>query len=242
MSPTENIDGMPPGVYPPPTIDEIPDYDIPLETERHQLQIELLVETLQPWLALRSQGYVGGGNVPVYFKVSQISDRDYRAPDFFAVLNAPKGERKAWLVWEEISRPDVIIELLSESTAEYDKTEKKHLYESWLRVTEYFWFDPFNPDDFVGFNLAFSDYEPIEPDAKGNLFSQQLGLNLVRWEGVYRGVSALWLRWATVDGILLPAEWKVVEFLEERAKNAELRVEKLEEKLRSLGVNPDEIV
>ncbi len=46
---------------PPPTQDDLPcDDGVPLETQRHKLQMDLLIEILQPSLANRHNGYVGG--------------------------------------------------------------------------------------------------------------------------------------------------------------------------------------
>ena len=64
----------------------------------------------------------------VYYSLAQVRNRDFKGPDFFAVLGVPKGERKSWVVWEEGKAPDVVIELLSESTAQQDKTNKKQIY------------------------------------------------------------------------------------------------------------------
>lgn len=75
----------------------------------------------------------------VYYSTAQVRDRNFQGPDVFAVLDVPRGERKSWVLWEEGKRPDVVIELLSDSTAQRDKTEKKQLYQNCLRVTEYFW-------------------------------------------------------------------------------------------------------
>lgn len=47
-------------------------------------------------------------------------------------------------------------------------------------------------------------YQPVVPDEHDGLPSRVLGLTLVRWQGVYEGVEALWLRWATPDGTVLP--------------------------------------
>jgi Uma2 family endonuclease len=77
----------------------------------------------------------------------------------------------------------VVIELLSPSTTNHDKTVKKQIYQNQLRVPEYFWYDPFNPNDFAGFALHQGSYEPIMPDAQARLISQSLGLALVRCRG-----------------------------------------------------------
>jgi Uma2 family endonuclease len=124
MSATALSEPTAPGITSPPTQDELPcDDGVPMETERHRRQMELLINTLKPWLDQRDDGYVGG-NMFVYFSVDQVRNQDFKGPDFFAVLDVPKGERKSWVVWEEGKSPDVIVELLSESTAEFDKTEK----------------------------------------------------------------------------------------------------------------------
>lgn len=85
--------------------------------------MELLINGLTPWLAQRSNGYVRG-NMFVYFSIAQVRNQDFREPDFFAVLGIPKKKRKSWVVWEEEKAPDVVIELLSKSTAQLDKNEK----------------------------------------------------------------------------------------------------------------------
>jgi Uma2 family endonuclease len=168
-----------------PTQDELPcDDGVPMETQRHKLQMDILIDALFPWLTAREDGYVGG-NMFVYFSAAQLKTEEFRGPDFFAVLGVPKAERKSWVVWEEGKAPDVVIELLSESTAPQDKTEKKEIYQDRLRVPEYFWYDPFNPEDWAGFILKDGIYESLSQDT-GQLVSQQLGLALVRWQGGYR--------------------------------------------------------
>lgn len=229
----------------PPTQDELPyDDGIPMESERHVLQMHLLMETLRLRWAERQEFYVGG-NMFVYFSLEQVRNKDFRGPDVFVVLGVPRRERKSWVVWEEGKGPDVVIELLSDSTAERDKTEKKQIYQNQLRVPEYFWFDPFNSEDWAGFALRDGVYESLELDAQSRFVSQQLGLTLVRWQGSYNEVGAVWLRWATLEGVLLPtpqeranqAEHRATQ-AEHRATQAEHRAEELAAQLRSMGIEP----
>ncbi|MGI0488388.1 Uma2 family endonuclease [Pantanalinema rosaneae CENA516] len=191
----------------PPTQADLPcDDGLPIETQRHKTQMELLIDGLSSWLAERSQGYVGG-NMFVYFSLAQVKTQDFRGSDVFVVLDVPKGERLSWVVWEEGKAPDVVIELLSESTAEADKQEKKQVYQNQMRVPEYFWFDPFNPDDWAGFSLQQGNYQPIAVNDHNQLVSHSLELALVRWQGAYKGIETTWLRWATLNGeLLLTAE------------------------------------
>jgi Uma2 family endonuclease len=187
----------------PPTQADLPyDDGVPMESERHQLQMTLLIDALMPWIADREDGYVGG-NMFVYYSLAQVRNQDFKGPDVFVVLGVPKGERKSWVVWEEGKAPDVVIELLSDSTAAADKAEKKMAYQNQMRVPDYFWYDPFNPDDWAGFSIRQGIYQPITLNEHNQLVSEALGLALQRWSGTYKGVEAIWLRWATWSGDLL---------------------------------------
>ncbi|MDY6941283.1 MAG: Uma2 family endonuclease [Cyanobacteriota bacterium] len=220
----------------PPTQAELPcDDGEPMETQRHKDQMDMLIDGLRPWLEERADGYVGG-NMFVYFSLEQVRNRDFKGPDFFAVLDVPKGERLSWVLWEEGKGPDVVIELLSDSTARRDKNEKKRIYQNQLRVPEYFWFDPFNAEDWEGFSLQHGGYQSIPIDERGQRTSQALGLALVRWQGSYRGVEATWLRWATLTGELLPLSEEIIERERERAEQERERATKAESQLFSCAL------
>jgi Uma2 family endonuclease len=208
------------GVEWPPTEDELPcDDGVPMETERHALQLQLLMDPLRLFYADRQDAYVGG-NMFIYFSLEQVRHQDFRGPDFFAVLGVPKRERKSWVVWQEGKGPDVVIELLSDSTAAQDKGEKKDIYQDRLRVPEYFWFDPFS-GEWAGFSLRCGGYEALAEDGQGRLVSRRLGLALVRWEGVYQEVEARWLRWSTLAGALLPTSQEVAAASQRQAAEAQ---------------------
>jgi hypothetical protein len=191
----------------------------------------------------------------IYFSQAQIKNQDFKGPDFFAVTGVCKKERKSWVVWEEEKAPDVIIELLSESTANQDKTVKKEIYQNKMRVSEYFWYDPFDSEDFAGFTLNNGIYQSLPFNEQGWLVSQCLGLTLVRWPGKYRGVEAIWLRWATLDGEVLSTGQELAQkaqqqaalaqqqaaLAQEQVTLAQQRSDKLATKLREMGINPDEI-
>lgn len=190
----------------PPTQDDLPcDDGMPMETLRHKFQMDLLLDALDAWLEARGEGFAGG-NMFLYYSLEQVRRQTYIGPDFFVALDVPRGERKSWVIWEEGKGPDVVVELLSASTAVYDKTGKKDLYARQVHVPEYFWYDPFDPEDFAGFALNGGGYRPLVADARGRLFSAALQLCLGRWSGIYKGVEAVWLRWFTPEGDLLPTE------------------------------------
>jgi Uma2 family endonuclease len=250
-----------------PTEDELPyDDGMPMESDQHVKQMTLLIETLSLHWADRDDTFVSG-NMFVYFSPDQQRTHDFRGPDFFAVQEVARRGRKSWLVWQEGKPPDVVIELLSPSTAAFDKGPKKRIYQDLLQVPEYFWYDPYSAE-WAGFYLDRGRYRPIGPDAQGRLVSRQLGLALVRWEGEHLGIRARWLRFETLDGRLLTtgtesaaAAQVAVEQAARRAEAERLRAEvqsqraeaesrraeaesrraeRLAARLRALGEEPDE--
>ncbi|GET36708.1 Uma2 family endonuclease [Microseira wollei] len=234
-----------PDVQLPPTQAELPyDDGVPMESARHKAQMDLLIDALIPWLEQREDGYVGG-NMFVYYSLAQVRNKDFKGPDFFVVLGVPKGERRSWVVWEEGKAPDVVIELISDSTAQADKNEKKLIYQNQMRVPEYFWYDPFNPDDWAGFSLQQSVYQRLIPNERNQLISQSLGLALQRWQGNYKGIDATWLRWAALEGELLPTpeenERQRAEQERQRADTAESQLRQTARNLLETGMTVEQI-
>src|SRR5262245_29612653 len=124
-----------------PGEDDLPYSDgMPMESQRHVQQMTLLIQTLTRHWDHRQDFHVGGSTF-VYFSQNQLRNEDFRGPDVFVALDVPRRERKSWVVWHEGKGPDVVIELLSETTREHDLTVKKRVYQDDLRVWEYFLFD-----------------------------------------------------------------------------------------------------
>ncbi|YAG12511.1 Uma2 family endonuclease [Nostoc sp. DSM 114161] len=116
----------------------------PLESDLHREQIDLLIRLIKWWWRDRNNFYATG-NLTIYFSPNQKKSEEFRGPDFFVVLDAEKKDRKSWVVWQEDGKyPNVIIELLSDSTASVDKGLKKQIYQNTFRTPDYFWFDPNN--------------------------------------------------------------------------------------------------
>jgi Uma2 family endonuclease len=198
--------------------------------------MELLIGTLEPWAARRGDVFVSG-NQFLYFSAEQLRGRDFRGPDVFVVSGIERRERKSWVVWEESKGPDVVIELISESTASLDKGSKKCIYQDQLRVPGYYWFDPFNPEDRAGFALSEGRYVPLQRDGEGCLPVPELGLRLCLWQGEYIGVETTWLRWADDGGLLLlpeEAERARADAAQRQADAERRRAETAEAELRRL--------
>ena len=196
----------------PPT-DLIFDDGEPLETNRHRIAMNALIRSLPSALADRDDYFVGG-NMFVYYSSAQVRNKDFRGPDFFVVLGIDgRTDRQGWVVWEENGRyPDVIVELMSPSTAEADTGVKKDIYEQIFRTPDYYVFDPFDSDSLQGWHLdANQSYQPLTPNEQGWLWCQRLGLWLGTWSGTIERVGAVWLRFYDTAGNLIPLPEEAAE-------------------------------
>ncbi|MFN5953352.1 MAG: Uma2 family endonuclease [Dolichospermum sp.] len=211
----------------------------PVETELHLEQIMLLIKSLK-WLWKERTDFYAVGNLTIYYSPHQKKSKDVRGPDFFVVLGTERKTRKSWVVWEENGKyPHVIVEILSPTTAKTDRETKKLLYQDTFRTPDYFWFDPYTLE-FAGFNLISGKYQPLQPNEKGHLWSEELGLYL----GIYEGL----LRYFTSSGVLVPTPEESAQMeatraaMEaEKAKISNQKSQRLAAKLRELNIDPDTI-
>ncbi len=225
-------------IWPP---DDLCSDEPPLESILHLRQMLLLLDCLD-WVWKDRSDYFASGNLTIHYTYSphQRKSEDFRGPDFFVVLDTQPHPRKSWMVWEEDGKyPNVIIELLSDSTADVDRNLKKRLYAETFRTPEYFWFDP-ETQEFQGFALIRGRYQLIEANAEGHLWSEQLQL--------YLGTHSSQLRFFDPEGGLVPtpaeaaatAEQALISneqaLISERSHSA-----KLADKLRELGIDPEAV-
>jgi Uma2 family endonuclease len=215
-----------------------------MESTLHYQQLALLVSCLE-WHWRERNDFFIGANLTVYYDHEQLRRRAFRGPDFFLVRGTTREPRNSWVVWEEGGRyPDLIIELLSDSTAGVDRSEKKELYQNVFRTPEYFWFSPLNLE-FMGFRLEAGHYRPITADQRGWRWSDMLGL--------YLGVADGQLRYFDGAGRPLPTPAEAATQETQRAEHAvqqaqqaiqradqeRQRAARLAERLRALGIDPD---
>jgi len=210
-----------------------------LESDLHLQQITILIGCLERLWQERNN-YYASGNLTIYYNEEQLKKHNFCGPDFFVVLDTEKRPRKSWVVWGEQGKyPNVIVEILSDSTANIDRTKKKILYQNTFRTPNYFWFDP-ESLELQGFRLIAGQYQAIPANENGYLWSEQLEL--------YLGIFERKLRYFTPTGelVLTAAE---AELQEREAKEqailekeqAILEKERLAQKLRELGIDPETI-
>ena len=241
---------------PSPPTDLIFDDGEPLESNRHRIAMNVLIDSALTALQEQTDSFTGG-NMFVYYSRSQAMNRDFRGPDFFVALDVDGSrDRKGWVTWEENGRyPNVIVELMSPSTAKVDKGIKKELYERTFHTADYYVYDPFQPESLQGWHLNASQrYEPLVPNQNGWLWCETLNIWLGTWSGSIQREpptgTCQWLRFYDAQGnlVLLPQEaerqraeqeQQRAEAERQRAEQEQQRAERLAARLRELGQDPD---
>ena len=156
------------------------------------------------------------------------------APDLFVcpVVAPRSSERKSFKVFQELSGPRFVLEVLSDSTDKADWGGKFRVYAEELSVVEYFLFEPREvPGQVWGFRLREGQYQPISPNARGRIWSEEVEL----WFGVdEHGAIQTW----TEEGRALLRPLEAMRRAEEemrRANALEARVRALEAELERRG-------
>lgn len=218
----------------PPT--NLPEEDgVPLESDWHRLEMNLLIELVGLHFKGR-EDYFAGGNMFIYFDARQARGRNFRGPDFFFVWDVPLNPpRKYWAIWDEGGKyPDVIIELTSPTTADEDYGIKKTTYERVFQTKEYIIYDPIERD-LQGWRLnGDGRYRKIQPDEEGRIWLKKLGLWLGLWQGKFQGKKEEYLRFFDKDGNLIPSAEEIAEAEKQRADAEKQRADAAEAELASL--------
>jgi Uma2 family endonuclease len=182
-------------------------------------------------------------------------------PDVFVSLDVtprpPIWEKKnrSYFFWVFGKPPELVLEIVS--NREGGELDVKRRRYARMRIDYYVVYDPaqhLGGPTLQAFERRGQRYEPIDP------WFSALGLGLVEQQSEYEGVNVRWLRWRTKDGAILPtgseraeaetkraeaetkraeAETKRAEAETKRADTAEARAERLRERLRAAGIDPD---
>jgi len=266
-------------------------YDLPSENHEengvdqfHSFQSELLWLTFFP-ANYRSDRIFSACDLNLYYDVHH--QNWYKRPDWFGVVGVPnlyddRDLRLSYVIWQEGVSPHVVVELLSPSTEKEDLGESRlstsqngasrngqsekppakwDVYEKILRIPYYVIFSR-SSDRMRVFTLQSDRY--VEQDlADSKIWMPEIDLGIGLWQGKYKGVNRLWLRFydANDDWILTEAEQSELEkqvaqqraeqsevdkqLAQQRAEQLELekqlaqqRAESLAQRLRELGIEP----
>ena len=224
-------------------------YDLPSENpeepglpdEFHDLQPQLLSATLRLSDVAKNKIFTGT-DLNLYYDLQHPTR--FKRPDWFVALGVSRlydgsQMRMSYVIWQEEVSPSVIVELISPGTEKEDLGEtdsvegkappKWTVYEQILQVPYYIVYDR-HKDILRAYELVNGQYQALKiEDSRVALPEMQLSLGL--WQGEYEGITRQWLRWIDAEGNWIPTP----------LEQAEAKAARLSERLRELGINPDEV-
>lgn len=192
------------------------------ESDQHRDAMVRIIELLKIYFE-GQQVYVSG-DLLLYYE--QGNPKKFVVPDAFIAKGLKQKRRRIYRMWIEGIVPQLVIETTSRKTKKKDTVDKPELYAK-LGINEYFLHDPtceYLDPPLQGYRLKDSKYERIIADSMGNLYSEELKLNL-RVED-----SELNLYYPETHQRLLSNQEKAIQEAEARLR-AEAEVAKLRAEL-----------
>lgn len=168
------------------------------------------------------------------------------APDVMVVLGRGKADRGSYKQWEEDNiAPQVVFEILSPSNKPHEMEQKLIFYERY-GVEEYYIYNPEN-NQFWGWLRSEEGLEIIPSIT--SWVSPRLGIRFEpsgdKFE-IYRPDNSRFFSYLEISQMLekqqlLEQQKQQLDEMRQRAEEAETRSRLLAEKLRSMGINPDDL-
>ncbi len=209
-----------------PSAEDLPDCDdTPVDNEIHIL-IPQVLQIILATLWSEKMDWYFGINMGIYYNPEKPTD--VIVPDGFLSIGVPRiidsDLRLSYVLWDELVIPTMILEVVSQ-TRRGEYTQKKEDYAK-MGVLYYVIYNPLRKRKprLEVYQLNNGEYELLQGEP---VWLSEINLGIGREIGVYQGVEREWLYWYDQQGkrYLTPQE----------------KAKKLEEKLRSLGVDPNEL-
>ena len=219
--------------------------NIPVDNFQSEKQQRLLVEPLYSSQAIASP-FVAAANVGLFYglKIDPI------VPDTFLSLGVQmptdwsQKQNRSYFVWEFGKVPDICIEIVSNREGK-ELDSKKQIYAQ-IGVPYYAVFDPLQqlqkPTEMDGQLLkvwALNVKRYVE--LPHPFWLDEIGIGLTLWDGEFEGQTETWLRWCDQTGKVIPTGSEDRDSERQRANEAELKAQRLAERLRAMGIDPDDI-
>ncbi|TAE59904.1 MAG: Uma2 family endonuclease [Nostocales cyanobacterium] len=212
-----------------PSAEDLPDSDdTPVDNELQHLIPGLLEAILALIWAEKMDWFFG-----VYMGIYHDPNQPAIVPDGFLSIGVPRiidsDLRLSYVLWEEQKLPIMVLEVVSQ-TRRGEYTEKKQEYAE-LGILYYVIYNPLRKrkQKLEVYKLENGEYQLLTGEP---VWLPELNLGIGREEGKYQGITREWLYWYDQTGkrYLTP---------EELLQQERLRAQKLEEILRSHGIDPN---
>jgi Uma2 family endonuclease len=153
------------------------------------------------------------------------------APDMFLSLdveanpNFYEKKNRSYFFWEFGKMPEVVVEIVSNKKGD-EAVGKMKTYAK-MAISYYVVFDPLKELSEQVVRVYELGFAGRRYQLRKDLNLPEVGLSLTLWQGEFEATEFEWLRWCDAQGNLIPT--------------GKERAEKLEAKLRELGIDPTQI-
>ncbi|GFE71343.1 Uma2 family endonuclease [Chroococcus sp. FPU101] len=228
-----------------PTAKDLPHTnDTPVDNELQNDLPNLLRAMLASIWADRRDWFFGV-DMGIYYD----PDKPAIIPDGFLSIGVPRwiesDLRLSYVLWEEQKLPILVLEVVSQ-TRRGEYTTKKDFYEQ-MGILYYVIHNPLRKrkQKLEVYKLNNGKYELLEGEA---VWFPEIGIGIMREKATYLGIEYDWVYWMDEHGKrYLTLEEQVKEAqqqaqeAQQQAQEAQRRAELLEERLRELGIEPNEL-
>lgn len=233
-----------------PSAEDLPDSDdTPVDNELQDL-IPGLLKTILALIWSERMDWFFGVDMGIYYD----PDKPAIVPDGFLSIGVPRiidsDLRLSYVLWEEQKLPIMVLEVVSQ-TRRGEYTQKKQEYAE-LGILYYVIYNPLRKrkQRLEVYKLENGKYQLLPGEA---VWLSELNLGIGREEGKYQGITREWLYWydeqrkryLTAEELLQQEreraefERQRAEFERKKAESEKLRSQRLEEILRSHGIDPN---
>ena len=228
-----------------PNHNQLPDKDDNfVKNYQEPPQGDLLTDSITPILQKLhpDRHYCIGRDCGIYWRLPDPPEPVVKgavSPDWFYVPNVTptiNGEvRRSFVMWQETIQPLIALEFVSGNGAEErDQTPVKGkfwVYERAIQIPFYGIYEV-NKAQVEMYQLVNGRYRQMIPNDSDRYLIEPLKVELGIWQGEYQNQQFPWLRWWDSEGNLLLTS-------EEQIQQERERVKRLEEQLRTLGIDPE---
>ncbi len=211
--------------------------DTPVDNIASEKQQRLLVGSL--YSSIPQQTFFAAATVGIYHTDGQPAI----VPDVFLSFDVQVPENwwekqnRCYMVWRFGKPPEVVLEIVSNK--EGDELGKKLKIYEHMRASYYIVYDPnqqLGEKILRAYELRGTRYFETS-----EIWLEQVGLGVTLWEGKFEERQDTWLRWCYQDGSVLLTGDERAEQERQRAEQAEQRTQLLADRLRAMGIDPDNL-
>jgi len=216
-----------------------PDSDgLPLSDNTKQFRWILIVQQNLAWLFADDRNVFVAGDL-LWYPV-EGDNKTRQAPDTMVVFGRPKGDRGSYKQWlEDNIAPQVVFEIISPGNRLGEMFKLFKFYENY-GVEEYYVYDP-EDNELIGWLRSDGELNYIE--SMEGWVSPRLEIRFETASGdleIYRPDGLKFLSYVELSRQMEQAQQQIEQEREEK-ELVQQKADRLSEKLREMGINPEEV-